>query len=490
MSAALSLSPSGRWRVGRGDVQALEMKRGWLVPAARLHRVAMVLGRHGFGELAERMVTGRGDGDLVRDRERIGERVARVLTDLGPTYIKLGQLLATREDVFPSEVTRALGQLSSSVRPMRPRVVARAIRAALGRAPEEAFAWFDAEPLAAASIGQVHRARLRSGEDVVVKVQRPGLKAMIAADLQLLRWLAGLLERAMPEVAAMGATDLVDAFERSITSELDFRREAANAGHMARLLAGAPEVRVPRVYAEWTRPTLLVLEHVHGRRLSELDEATRHKARANLVRAFTRQILEHGVFHADPHPGNVLVENDGRLVLLDLGAVDGLDAELRGDIARLVRAVALGRKRALCEAVLALSPNGSAVSVDRARLEADLQEILASARSRNEGAKVLGQMVAVGRSHRLRMQPQLVALVRALALLDGVVRGLDPARDLVADLRRELMLSVARRARRAFGGVLSRAGRLAAWAAGAMGRAFGLLRRRLKPRVRPRGLLR
>jgi ubiquinone biosynthesis protein len=434
----------------------LELQTGWLVPAARLHRVAFVLTRHGFGELATRVLTGRTDGDLVRNRRQIGERVARVLADLGPTYIKLGQLLGTREDLFPPEVTEALGRLHSSVPPMKPKVVARAIKQALGMDAQQAFAWFNPEPLAAASIGQVHQARLRSGEHVVVKVQRPGLHAMVAADLQMLRWMAAFLARAMPEIAMMDPLSLIDAFERSITAELDFRREADNATRLGALLAGAPEVRVPRVYPEWTHKTLLVLEEVHGRKLDQLDDAGRRAARAKLLRAFTRQILDHGVFHADPHPGNVMVDGEGRVVLLDLGAVDAVEGQMRVGLGRLVRAMALGRKRALCDAVLALSPDGAAVSIDRARLEADLQRLVADASGAGDGAKVLGQMVAVGRNHRLRLSPSLVALVRAMALLDGVLRGLDPARDLVADLRKELVASLLRKLR-------GTVGRLTGW---------------------------
>jgi ubiquinone biosynthesis protein len=435
--------------------EPLPLKGGWLVPAGRLHRVAFILARHGFGELADRVLTGRTDGDLLRNREKVGERVARVLADLGPTYIKLGQLLATREDLFPPEVTRALAQLHSSVPPLKSRIAMRAVENALDVPIESAFAWFDPEPLAAASIGQVHRARLRNGDEVVVKVQRPGLPATVAADLQLLRWMAALLSRAMPEVGALDPESLVDAFERSITAELDFRREAANAQKLAALLDGAPEVRVPRVYPEYTRRTLIVLEHVKGRKLKDLDETEQKQARGRLLRAFTRQILDHGVFHADPHPGNVLVEDDGRVVLLDLGAVEGVDGELRGGLGRLVTAVALGRKRALCDAVLALSPNGEVANVDRARLEQDLQRLLADAAGAGDGAKVLGQMVGIGRTHKLKMAPSLVALVRALALLDGVLRGLDPARDLVADLRKELLLSLTRRLRRFVGELVS-----------------------------------
>jgi ubiquinone biosynthesis protein len=260
-----------------------------------------------------------------------------------------------------------------------------------------------------------------------------------------MRFFSSLLASAIPELAALDLPSLLDAFERSITAELDYTREAANAARLHELLARAPEVRVPRIYDELTRPTLLVMEEVRGRKLSELTDDEQKAARARLLRAFSRQILDHGVFHGDPHPGNVLVEDSGRLVLLDLGAVESVEAPLRAGLGRLVRALALGRRRALADAVLALSPTGAPVDVDRARLERELAQLVADAGGQADGARVLGQMVAVGRNHRLRLHPSLLALVRAMALLDGVLRGLDPARDLVADLRREWLWSFGRR---------------------------------------------
>ncbi|MDB4970599.1 MAG: hypothetical protein JWN44_6288 [Myxococcales bacterium] len=427
---------------------------GWILPtgmwapAMRMQRVALVLARHGFGEILERRRP---------SPQGLGKRLARVLADLGPTFIKLGQLLATREDLFPAEITRALSELHSGVPPMKTRTVERQLKRALGDHFGQAFASLDPQPLAAASIGQVHRATLRTGEKVVVKIQRPGLARMVAADLTLMRFFAGLLAQAIPEVAALEPVALLEAFERSITAELDFTHEAENATRLSTLLAGAKEVRVPRIYHALTRPTVLVMEEVHGQRLSALTDAQQRSARAALLRAFSRQILDHGVFHADPHPGNVLIEPDGRLVLLDLGAVEQVEEAMRTSLGRLVRALALGRTRALADAVLALSPGGVPVAIDRARLEVELACLVDGASGKADGARVLQQMVALGRTHQLRLSPSLLALVRALALLDGVLRGLDPARDLVADLRREWVLSFGRRMgrwwRRAFGSV-------------------------------------
>jgi ubiquinone biosynthesis protein len=430
---------------------------GWILPtgvwapAMRMQRVTLVLARHGFAEILDRR------RPKVDSAARLGQRLARLLVDLGPTFIKLGQLLATREDLFPPEITRALSQLHSGVPPMKPRMVERLLKRALGDDFQRAFASIDPEPLAAASIGQVHRAVLRTGEHVVVKVQRPGLRRVVAADLALMRFFAGLLAQAIPELAAMEPVSLLEAFERSITAELDFTREAENAARMSALLDGAREVRVPRFHHALTRPTVLVMEEVRGRKLSALSDSEQKAARAALLRAFSRQILDNGFFHADPHPGNVLVESDGRLVLIDLGAVERVDDALKAGIGRLVRAMALGRKRALADAVLALSPNGSTVAIDRARLETELAELVDGVSGQADGAKMLAQMVALGRNHKLRLSPSLLALVRAMALLDGVLRGLDPARNLVSDLRRELVLSLGRRMkrwwRRAFGSV-------------------------------------
>jgi ubiquinone biosynthesis protein len=425
------------------------MSRRMLAPALRMQRVTAILLRHGFGEILQRR--------RPNSVSQIGPRIARVLTDLGPTFIKLGQLLATREDIFPPEITRALSSLHANVPPMKSRHVERQLRHALGREFTNTFAFVDPNPLAAASIGQVHRARLASGETVVVKVQRPGLAKMVKADLALMRFFSSLLASVIPELTAMDLPSLLDAFERSIFAELDFKREAENGARLAELLRGAREVRVPYIHHDLTHETLLVMEEVHGRRLSDLDPAEQKRARARLLRAFSRQILDHGVFHGDPHPGNVLVEESGRLVLLDLGAVERVDEALRSSLGRLVLAMALGRRRALADAVLALSPTGAPVDIDRARLEAELSQLVADAGGKGDGARVLGQMLALGRNHRLRLHPSLLALVRAMALLDGVLRGLDPARDLVSDLRREWLWSFGRRLTGRFGRVWRRA---------------------------------
>jgi ubiquinone biosynthesis protein len=416
---------------------------------ARAQNLAFVLARHGFGEVASRVGFGAllerarsGPPSASASRGRLGKRLAAVLSDLGPTYVKLGQMLATREDLLPPEITSSLAELHASVPPMSRRKVARAVEVAMGAPPERAFAWFEREPLAAASIGQVHRARTKHGEEVVVKVQRPGLRKAVRGDLALMRLVAEQLAQRIPEVAAYDPLGLLAAFERSLLRELDFRVEAENARELGRALAGAPEVRVPRIVHACE--TLLVMERIEGRRLAGLEGTARPLARAALLRAFVRQVLEHGVFHADPHPGNVLVEAPGRVVLLDLGAVERLDGATRGKLLRLVLALALRRRRALASAVVSLSVSNGAAPIDAPRLESDVTALVLAASPGASAARMAERMIAVSRTHGLRMPPALLGLARALAILDGVLRSLEPSADVVRDLRLEACRAAAR----------------------------------------------
>lgn len=420
---------------------------GWLHAARRLQRIGLVLARHGFIEIVEQVglfVPRLGATPLPSSRARLASRLVEVLTELGPTYIKLGQLLATRADLLPPDVVQALAKLHTQVRPLPFRDVVRVIEQELGRPHEQAFEQLEPYCLAAASIGQVHRARLRDGRQVVVKVQRPNLREQVEADLAIMRLFAQLLAQQVPEVAAYQPLMLVDAFTRSIRLELDFRNEAANAERLRTALRGAPEVHVPHIYGEWTRERVLVMEYIAGTRLSNLAEPQRAQTRLALLRAFVRQTMEHGVFHADPHPGNLLALPDGRVALLDLGTVDVLERPLQHGLLRLGFALLLQRSRALAHAVLALAQVDDAARVDRPQLERDLTQLLQSA-SQADGSALMGKMMSISRTHDLRLPPALLALMRALALLDGVLRGLDARSDLVQDLRREIAWAALRR---------------------------------------------
>lgn len=411
-------------------------------PVLRLQRIAGVLIRHGFSEVVTRIGLAMPGIRSEGSEGLLGQRLARVLADLGPTFIKLGQVLSTREDLFPPDITGPLGSLQSGSAPLKSRLICRSLEKALGIAPAKAFAIFEEAPLASASIGQVHRARLQSGEEVVVKVQRPGVASLVAADIALMRGFAGLLAAAFEEIASLEPLALIDAFERGLQEELDFRIEARNFARLSELLRGAREVRLPRVYDEFTRSTVLVLEYLPGRRINALSPEERCHFRGALLRAFGRQIFDHGVFHADPHLGNLLALDDGRLALLDLGAVAVITPRLRRALIRTARTVALRQRRGLARAVLALAPPRSQVDCDR--LAVDLEALLQSARNGQDG-RVLAGAFSILRVHRLGLPPALLSLMRAVALLDGTVRSLAPKADLVRDLRREFLRSFVRR---------------------------------------------
>jgi ubiquinone biosynthesis protein len=418
---------------------------GWFDTARRFQQVSFVLARHGFGEVVARSGVQQlaFRGSVRSPPERFARRLAATLESLGPTYLKLGQLLATRADLFAPEIIQALSTLHASVRPMPFAHVARVVESGLGQPIDEAFASFERDCLAAASIAQVHRATLHDGSDVVVKVQRPGLPRLVQADLAIMHRLAELLSQQVAETASYDPVGLVGAFARSIQKELDFRIEAQNAQRLRRQLCDLPELLIPYVHDAMTSKHVLVMEFAPGVRLAELPPVEQARVRKLLLRAFVRQTIDHGVFHADPHPGNLLVHPDGRVVLLDFGAVDVLSAPLRCKLASFTRALAMGRRRAMCEAMISLAGGAQSTGIDRARMQQDVGQLL-GATSSGQGARIIDLVFAMARAHGLRLPPALLALMRAIAILDGVLRSLDPVGDIVKDLRREFLWSSAR----------------------------------------------
>ena len=308
----------------------------------RLSEIAQVMVRHGFGYFFEAhklsdLLPGRSSEERLADMtaeqgasSARGQHLREVLDELGPTFVKFGQLLSTRPDVVPPDIVVELRGLQDDVRPFPFEQAERVIEEELGNTLERLFLDFEPAPVAAASIGQVHRATLPNGRRVAVKVQRPGAPQKIEADLGLLYQAARLARERIRALDFVDTRQLVDEFARSIRKELDYRQEARNAENFHRHFAGHPHVRVPKVYWQYTRPRVLTLEWIDGIQLADLDLVTttleeRREIAYRITEAWMTMIFRHGFFHGDPHPANILLPAQaGAIGLVDFGAVGTL----------------------------------------------------------------------------------------------------------------------------------------------------------------------
>ena len=302
---------------------------------SRLSEIGRVATRHGFGYLVVR----RRDGGGPEEPSERGRRLREMLDELGPTFVKFGQLLSTRPDVVPQDIVVELRKLQDDVTPFPHTQVEEAIRRELGLTVEQAFLRFEREPIAAASIGQVHRATLPDGRDVVVKVQRPEAPRQVESDLQLMRSAARFVRERVRALDFIDAELLVEEFARSIRQELDYLREARNAEAFRRNFEGSETVVVPRVYWTYSTERVLTLEELHGVQLRDVDvsvltDAERREIAYRTTDAWMTMIFRHGFFHGDPHPSNILLLEDGRIGLIDFGLAGRLTDE---DMARLTR---------------------------------------------------------------------------------------------------------------------------------------------------------
>jgi ubiquinone biosynthesis protein len=300
----------------------------------RLGEIAQVAVRHGFGYVVDgRRHADDGDGSAR------GRRLREMLDELGPTFVKFGQLLSTRPDVVPPDIVAELRALQDDVRPFPYADVERTIQEELGQPVGRLFVEFDETPLAAASIGQVHRAMLPNGRRVVVKVQRPNAPRQIEADLSLLYQAARLAKERIRALDFIDTHEIVDEFARSIRQELDYRQEARNADNFHKQFAGHPHVAIPRVYWTYTRSRVLTLEELEGEQLADLDLERwslpeRRRLAYLIAEAWMTMIFRNGFFHGDPHPANILVLSPERIGLVDFGLVGKLTDE---DMTRLTR---------------------------------------------------------------------------------------------------------------------------------------------------------
>jgi ubiquinone biosynthesis protein len=395
-----------------------------LAPPLRFRQVLGVARQQGL--LHRRFASAAG----VSDPE-FGPRLRATLEQCGGMFIKLGQVASTRSDLLPAPVIAELTRLQTAVEPAPNDDIRAVVEEELGRPVEEVFATFQWKPLAAASIGQVHKATLVSGEEVVVKVQRPQVADVVARDTQAMLALARFVQRRTSFGLQYDVVTLVREFTDAVNAELDFTREG-HSGERVRANRGQDTgIHIPAVHLDLCTRRLLVLEEVSGRPVSDAaaldaNPVPREVLADRLLECFLAQILEDGVFHADPHPGNILVDDDGTLNLLDFGSTGILDPATLEALGGLLLASSLNDPELLERAVLAISPPPP--GTDLAALQADLGRFLVLHMNRGSGFDVgmLKAMVDVLRHHRLPVPSSLTLLSRALITLDGTLRTISP----------------------------------------------------------------
>lgn len=312
----------------------------------RLIQILRALASTGWAHYVDQLRMGRPVFDMTSKSAIVdihdAKRFREMLEGLGPAFIKFGQLLSLRRDLLPEDYIEELQHLQDHVA-VFPGIQARAIiEQELARPVEKLFAEFDEIPLAAASIGQVHTARLNNGTSVVVKVQRPGIDPVIHTDLSIMRFLARRLELHVPESRRFGPSDLVDEFARCITDELDYHIEARSGDRLRENFRDDPDVYVPRIYWDMTSRRVLTMERSLGHKLAQpmpADLSARRRIAEKLVRCYLKQIFEHGYFHGDPHPGNVFILPDGRLCFHDFGIMGELSTHDQDALAQLILAL-------------------------------------------------------------------------------------------------------------------------------------------------------
>jgi ubiquinone biosynthesis protein len=408
----------------------------------RLREISMVFVRHGLGDLVRRagiatrlehagQVMQWGAAPEIAHLEP-QQRARLAFEQLGPTFVKLGQMLSTREDMLPPAWTTELARLHSDVAPVPFDDLLPQVEQALGRSPFEVFAHVEREPYAAASIAQIHRAKLASGTSVVLKIRRPGIEAKVDADLRILDHLAHLIEREMPEVRRYRPVEVVGQLRNSLERELDLAVEGRNTERFARNFADDLNVLVPRVYWEWTSSTMNVQEHIGGIRgndLAAIDSAglDRRALAARGVDVVLKMILVDGFFHADPHPGNVMYLPGNRIALIDFGMVGRLSSERRRQIIDLLAGLARHEGEAMLEVLLDWRGDDF---VDEARLAADLDEFAFDyADIQLKDLKIgllLHRVSAILRKHSIVLPTDLMLLFKALITLEGLGRQYDP----------------------------------------------------------------
>lgn len=368
--------------------------------------------------------------------------VRRTLEELGPTFVKMGQVLGTRRDLVTPEFADELAKLQDRMIPVPVEKIRAVVEAELGAPVEEVFASFSSQALGSASLGQVHAATLRDGRPVVVKVLRPGIETVVESDLAILGDVAARLSRVWDSARDLNLTGFVEEFGRQLHGEMDYRSEGRNAEQIAENFARRRGLHVPTIHWEYTTQRVLTMEHITGLKVSDIAglDAARIDRRA-LGRRASRIILDmvlvDGFFHADPHPGNMFIEPDGTIGLIDFGMVGTLNAQVQAQLLAMVVSFASRDSTRLSDALLAFAPPRG--NVDRIRLNREIDRLVRAYVDKPlaevDMVEIVDGLLDITRTHHLRPPTEITLIGRMLALLDAIGRTLDPKYSMVEVLK-------------------------------------------------------
>jgi ubiquinone biosynthesis protein len=414
----------------------------------RLRQIVGVLVRHGFGEVIGRtalgsLVAGKSE---AQKGQSVGERVRLVIQDLGPSFVKLGQIVSTRPDLVPPDVILELKKLQDRVPPVTFPEIRAVIEADLSGSIFDLVEWIDEAPLASASIGQVHRARIKLDDgtikEVVLKVQRPNIKPTIERDLELLHLLASAIERAIPESRIYNPVKMIAEFDRAITAELDYSLEADHSLRFAKNFEGLPFVRFPKVYRKHSGKRVLALEYFEGMKVYDaIDKGFDGDAITRAMLTITiKSIFEDGFFHADPHPGNILLMGQANapvIGLIDLGLVGRLTPQLRDKTIDLMVAAVQEDYRGLADALLQI---GTATKkIDRAAFEGEVATLSEKYLGKNlkeiEVSALIRDLVGGAQKYGLEIPPDFLMVGKAIMTMEGVGKEIAPDFDLYREMK-------------------------------------------------------
>ncbi len=422
----------------------------------RYREIGRLLWKYGRGGVVKRRDDNLADDpvDPATLAGRGPEELARDLESMGPTYVKFGQVLAGRPDLLPDNYRTALARLQDSVKPFSETEAMAMVESELGVRISKAFSRFDPHPLAAASLGQVHYAELRDGRRVVVKVQRPGVRAQIARDFEALGQLATALDNHTKLGERNRFASVVEEFRLTLTQELNYELEARNLQTVGRNLAEFPHLVVPQPVADYCTASVLTMDYIEGVKITKLSPLARQELDTRVIidelfKGYLKQVLADGLFHADPHPGNVLVTPEGNLALIDLGMVGHAAPAMQESLLKILLAVSEGRGEDVADLVIRISEKGDAFNAPEFRRQ--VTRLVATKRDQGLEDMNVGQSLfdvsSKARDNYLFVPAELTLLGKTLLQLDEVGRILDPAFAPNAAIRQHVTEFTSRRMR-------------------------------------------